>query len=416
VPSVRRPAIIPSERIRRLGVLGGGVFFTITGLAQPFFTLFAQELGAPAATIGLLVTLRALAPLAIALPAGQLIDQLGPVRMLTAGMAFLVASLVLTSLAEGVGLLVVSQLLLGVSVVISASSLQVLVATGEKAERNAAINRYSMWMSGGGALGPILGGLVVSVFADTIAGHRAAFAAAAVAGTAFLVLLLVTARRLPPPPAAADPARLREAFRPSAIVAGYRWGFGLAGLRPVQFGLGATFIIMYMQSFYSSFLPLLLDGFGYSALLISVVLAAHGVSAMAARFLLGAVMRHARLTAILTGAGFVAALCLLATPFAAPWPAAAIVVVCIMGAAVGLNLPVGLMIMVDAVGEGERGKLMSLRLLVNRFAQILSPAMFGALGGAFGLVAAFAGGGAFLLATMCGFTALLGRRHGGGAR
>ena len=54
--------------------------------------------------------------------------------------------------------------------------------------------------------------------------------------------------------------------------------------------------------------------------------------------------------------------------------------VVVMGGAVGLNLPLSIMIMVDAVGETERGKLMGLRLLVNRVSQMLSPAMFGVLG------------------------------------
>ena len=69
-------------------------------------------------------------------------------------------------------------------------------------------------------------------------------------------------------------------------------------------------------------------------------------------------------------------------------------------------LPVSIMIMVDAVGEGERGKLMGLRLLANRFSQVLSPAMFGVLGQFFGLTAAFYSGGAVLVATVLGFSAI----------
>lgn len=402
-----------ADRIRALGILGGGVFFSIIGLAQPFFTLYAQELGASTLVVGLLVTLRALAPLAIALPIGQLIDRVGPLRMLVWGIGFLVASLLASVLAQGMALLVLSQVLIGISIVISASSLQVLVSTGEKAARNAAINRYSMWMSAGGVIGPLAGGLIASAFADGVQGHRAAFGAAALAGAAFLGLLIVVLRRVPPPPAHVATPRMREVVSLSGFVSSYRTGFELTTHRSVKFGLSATFIIMYMQSFYTSFLPLLLDEFGYSTMMISTVLAAHGLAAMASRFVLGIVMERLSLPAILTTAGFVASICLLLTPFAGPSAGIVLIVVSVMGAAVGLNLPVSLMVMVDAVGDGERGRLMSLRLLVNRFAQILSPAMFGAVGGAFGLAAAFSGGGAFLLATMCGFTALLGRGREG---
>lgn len=403
---------MPPDHGRRLGILGGGVFFSIIGLAQPFFTLFAQELGASTLTIGLLVTLRAVAPLLIALPSGQLIDTIGPSRMLTYGMIALIASLTVTAIAADVTMLVLSQILLGASIVICASSLQVLVSAGDPASRNEAINRYSMWMSAGSVIGPVLGGLVVSAFGDSLAGHRAAFAVSAVAGAAFLVLLLIVGRSVAVPARGDGAPRARDVFSVAGIVDSYRWGFGLTSHRSVQFGLSATFIIMYMQSFYSSFLPLLLDHLGYTTMAIAIVLAAHGLASVASRFVLGWVMKRVSLTTILTTAGFVASTCMLLTPFAGPYAAAVLIVVSIMGAAVGLNLPVSLMIMVDAVGENERGKLMSLRLLVNRFAQILSPAMFGAVGGAFGLSAAFSGGGVFLLATMFGFSAVLGRSAG----
>ncbi len=394
---------------RRLGILGGGVFFSIIGLAQPFFTLYAQELGASTLAIGLLVTLRAVAPIVIAMPAGQLIDVIGPMRMLGYGMALLIVSLVLTALAWDAWFLILSQIFLGASIIICASALQVLVSTGDPATRNEAINRYSMWMSGGSVIGPLLGGIVVSAFGDSLQGHRAAFAAAALAGVAFLVLLLVLSRSYPHPRGGEGAPRAREVFSIGGIVESYRWGFGLTSDRSVQFGLSATFIIMYIQSFYSSFLPLLLDHLGYSTMLISLVLVAQGIAAMGARWVLGGVMKRFSLPTILTAAGFVASICLVLTPLAGPNAVAVTIVVSIMGAAVGLNLPVSLMIMVDAVGEGERGKLMGLRLLVNRFAQILSPAMFGAVGGAFGLSAAFSGGGVFLIGAMCGFSAVLGR-------
>jgi hypothetical protein len=48
---------------------------------------------------------------------------------------------------------------------------------------------------------------------------------------------------------------------------------------------------------------------------------------------------------------------------------------------------------------------MGLRLIMNRFSQILSPAMFGALGQTVGLSAAFYAGGSFLILLMLGFAA-----------
>jgi hypothetical protein len=47
---------------------------------------------------------------------------------------------------------------------------------------------------------------------------------------------------------------------------------------------------------------------------------------------------------------------------------------------------------------------MGLRLLSNRFSQILSPMMFGILGQTLGLTAAFYSGGSLLVFTLLGFT------------
>ena len=55
-------------------------------VTQPFFALYASEVGASTALIGFMVTLKAFLPMFIAMPSGQLIDRIGPenieIRML----------------------------------------------------------------------------------------------------------------------------------------------------------------------------------------------------------------------------------------------------------------------------------------------------------------------------------------------
>lgn len=398
-----------AERYRQFGVYAGGLFFTITGLSGQFFTLYAQELGASTLTIGLLVTLRAVLPIFIAMPSGQLIDSVGPMKMLLAGNVCLFLSLVLNAVATGVVALALSQFFLGASVIIMASSFQVLVSTGDKATRNESIKKYSMWMSAGGMLGPLLGGLVASAFPGQMDGYRAAFWTAAAACGLLMTALLWFNRTYEHPRIAEGEVQVAEIFSVGGFFASYRRGMDLAGNRPVQFGLTATFLIMYIQSLYNSFLPLYMDSVGFSTMIISTALALNGLSGMLSRFVLGGLLSRVSPEYILSAAGFTAAACVALTPLAAANAWTTLALVTIMGGAVGVNLPVSIMIMVDAVGEKERGKLMGLRLLVNRFSQVLSPAMFGVLGHAFGLTTALYGGGAFLLATMFGFSAYASR-------
>lgn len=394
-----------SDRFALFGVVGGGVFFTITGLAQPFFSLYAHELGASTGLIGLMVTLRAVLPIFIAMPAGQLIDIVGPMRMLFWGSWFLLGGLLCMVFAEGMLLLALSQVLMGACIVVMASSFQVIVARGDREARNAAIKRYSMWMSGGGMLGPLIGGAIASAFDRPAEGYHMAFVASSAATVVFMLVIAALARAYPRPAPEGIPTRVKDVLRPSGVLSSYREGLGLATLRPVQFGLTATFLVMFIQALYMSFLPLYLAQNGYATMLISVIISIKGLAGMLSRYGLNLLMRRFPLEPILTTAGTIAAACVVLTPLVVGHPAAMIATAVVLGGAVGVNLPVSIMIMVDAVGEERRGKLMGLRLLSNRFSQVLSPAMFGALGGLFGLTAAFYSGGGVLVLTVLGFAA-----------
>jgi MFS family permease len=388
---------------RHFGIAGGGLFFAITGMANPFFTLYAAEMGASTLEIGLIVTLRALLPIVIAMPTGQLIDSLGPMKMLQWGSVLLLISLVNTVFAVGVPMLAVSQLFMGASIIIMASSLQVLVSTGDREARNRAITTYSMWMSGGGMVGPLIGGVLASFFEAPADGYRFTFVASAVATAIFMLVLAWFSRRYPHPKPEAGEIRSILSLR--GYTASYRRGIDLTTHRPVQFGLVGTFVIMYIQALYMGFLPLYLDQFGYSTFQIATILSWQGLAGMMSRLIVNGLMRRFSLEHILAGAGFLASICVVLTPLVAPNIVLTYILIFVLGAATGVNLPVSIMIMVDAVGEDQRGKLMGLRLLVNRFSQTVSPAIFGVLGSFIGLTAAFFTGGAVLVATMLGFSA-----------
>lgn len=394
---------MPNDRFQSFGIVGGGIFFTIVGLANPFFPLLAAELGASTLAIGMMVTLKALFPIFIALPSGQLIDTIGPVRMLQIGSLSLFGSMLATVFATGLFLLALSQILLGAAIVIMASSLQVLVAKGEKTARNDSIKKYAMWMSAGGLIGPLVGGAIVSAFTSPLVGYRAAFIAASLATSVFMLGLLWVALVYQHPARDTGSPRVKDVLSPRGVFGSYRNGFDLTSHRAVQFGLTATFLIMYVQALYITFMPLYLAQNAYPTILISIVIAMKGFAGMLSRFVLTFLMRHAPLERILTTAGIVAAACVGLTPVAVETPALMIALAILMGASVGINMPVSIMIMVDVIGEEKRGSLMGLRLLTNRLAQIISPLMFGIIGQIFGLKLAFLSGGAMLFAVLGGF-------------
>ncbi|TBL81516.1 MFS transporter [Paenibacillus thalictri] len=460
--------LTPQERLyAKVGIWAGLVFFTVTSVAQPFFSLYAESLGASTAEIGLLVMLRSLLPLFIAMPVGQLIDSLGAMTMSRVGFLSLVLSLLLMAGSVSPLWLGLSQVLMGASIIISSSSLQVLVSGGGVASRNRSINNYSMAMSAGGMLGPLLGGAVVSMAGGGTDAYREAFwlALACSIAAALLLIIASTLRRekvkkadhtareavdaaagagggLETAPEAAgsaaeteapattgskpgagrasDPvysgsaasaaSTVRDAFRLSRMLDSYASGFRLSRLRGVRFGLAGTFLIMFIQALSMSFMPLFLNSAGYAAWQISLIVSLNGLAGLLSRFCLDSLIRRAGLEKLLLAAGGLAAACLVVIPPASLHGITFAVLTIVLGGAVGLNLPVSIMIMVNDTGDGDRGKVMGLRLLANRVSQLMSPAMFGFLGQTLGLSAAFYTGGAVLLAAVAGFTVASGYR------
>jgi predicted MFS family arabinose efflux permease len=401
-----------------IGIAGGALFFMITAIAQPFFSLYAQALGASTAVIGLLVTGRALLPMFIAMPVGQLIDVVGALTMARIGFFLLVVSVAMTAASESLAVLAAGQMVLGASIIITASSLQVLVSRGAESARNRNINRYSMAMSAGGMIGPIGGGALVAAAGGGLAGYRFTFVATtALSLAAAIVLQFVVGRRMAEGAEGGDRAAggrakgetmaaVRRAVRPSEVLHSYSSGWKLTKNRGVQFGLAGTFLIMFIQVLSMSFVPLLLHSHGYGAWVISAMISLSGLSGIVSRLFLDRFIRRLGLERLLIFAGVVAAASLIAIPAAAASVVVFGLLTMLSGSAAGMNLPVSIMIMVNDTAESERGKVMGLRLLVNRISQMLSPALFGVLGGTIGLAGAFYSGGALLLACVVGFGAV----------
>ncbi|GGG00662.1 MFS transporter [Paenibacillus abyssi] len=404
--------------MRRLGIIGGGIHFGIISLTQPFFSLYAAELGASTALIGMMLMLKAVFPLFIAMPVGQMIDRIGAVKMLGGGNAITVLSLLVMVWSPNLPLLALSQLFIGAGTMIMASALQVIVSEGSKEERDRSITRYSAWCSGGNMAGPLIGGGIVALVTSgvlwgwsgtTELGYRTAFLVSFAAALVFGLTFRWRSRHAVKKQSSGG--GMKEFVRPREIVASYMDGAHLFKHPGVQFGLVGTFLIHFIQSIWLGFFPLYLDSLGYSALAISILVSVRGMASLISRSFLGQLMKRFSQERILIGAGCIAALSLIVLPLL-NWHLLMIALISfVLGCAVGINMPVSTMIMVDDTQSNERGKVMGLRLLANRFSQIAGPALFGVVGHTLGLGLAFCSGGGVLLASMLGFGAYSRLKH-----
>lgn len=396
-------------------MIGGGLHFAINSITQPFFALFAAELGASTSSIGALLMLRAVLPLFIAMPSGQLIDRLGAVPMLRFGNLLTIGSLLLMIWSPSLAVLTASQLLIGAGSMIVSSALQVIVSEGDKAARERDISRYSAWCSGGSMIGPLIGGGVVTAVSSYGAwaeadGYRAAFFISLLAAAVFALAFQWVSRRTERRERLG--AAVKDVLRPREIADSYLKGAHLLKHSRVQFGLVGTFLIHFIQAIWAGFFPLYLDTLGYSAFLISVLVSLRGLAGMVSRMFVPWLTRRRTHQSILIQAGCIAAVCLIGLPVMDWHIVPLALVTLLLGSSVGINMPVSTMIMVDEDTMAERGKIMGLRLLANRTSQIVAPMLFGVFGQILGLSIAFYAGGGMLLASLLGFSLYRKRREG----
>lgn len=398
--------------LKKSGIVGGGIHFGINSLTQPFFALYAAELGASTAMVGVMITFRAMLPLLIAMPSGQLIDRLGAPHMLRLGNMTTILSLILMVWSPNLFILALSQFLMGAGTMVMVSSLQVIVSEGDRAERERDITRYSAWCSAGSMVGPLVGGAIITAVAvvhgpgwwgtAALMGYKAAFALSAILAIGFAFWFHIASRQKEKKSWFGK--EFKEVMRPREMADSYLKGAHLLKHPGVQFGLAGTFLIHFIQSIWMGFFPLYLDSLGYSAFLISILVSIRGLAGLISRTFLGQLIKRFSHHSILISAGCLAALCLISLPVM-DWHVAMIAVVSfILGSAVGVNMPVSTMIMVDDDLASERGKVMGLRLLANRSSQIAAPMLFGVVGQWLGLALAFYTGGGVLLASMLGFS------------
>ncbi|WP_277470169.1 MULTISPECIES: MFS transporter [unclassified Paenibacillus] len=393
-----------------MGIIGGGIHFAVNSITQPFFALHAAQLGASTAMIGVLLTLRAVLPLFIAMPAGQLIDRLGAAYMLRIGNILTILPLAMMTFSSNLTILTVAQIVIGGGTMIVTSALQVIVSEGGKEERERNITRYSAWSSGGSMIGPIAGGILVTYVASAgiagsggtaATGYQAAFLLCLIVAIGFGIAFHRASRDMAGAPRLG--VEVKEVLRPREIAGSYLSGIHLMKHPGVQFGLVGTFLIHFIQSIWQGFFPLYLDTLGFSALVISLLVSIRGLAGMTSRLFIGRLTKRFSHQNLLISAGCVAALALMALPFMDWNPVSIAVVAFVLGSSVGINMPVSTMIMVDEDSMAERGKIMGLRLLVNRSSQIAAPAVFGLFGQLLGLASSFIAGGGLLFAAILGF-------------
>ncbi len=344
--------------------------FATQAMMAPLVPLFGISLDASTAVIGVLVSAGFLLPLFAALSAGALVDRRGAKPLIVAGAVGMTGAPLVVVVAPSLVSVAIAQLVLGLAhliVIVAAQTLVASLGSGRAREKN--FGWYTMFVSIGQLLGPLLAGVVVDN-----AGFSVAF------GVAGGVSALGVGCALGLPRAFVQDKTEGETDGEDTSDVPARDGRGVFKLlrNPgVRVALSTSAAVLFSLSIYQAFFPAYLDTLAFSATVVGALLSLRALASMLVRPFTARIMAFfarriqglkVMLLLIALGlslTGLVDTLLLLS------------VFAILVGIGVGIAQPISMVTVVDHVDKPVWGFALGLRLTGNRLAQVVGPILLG---------------------------------------
>lgn len=331
-------------------------------------SLWVLQQGYGEASVGLLLSLFAVAPIVLSLWAGRLADRHGFHRPVGVGVALAFVGALLTLGVQQLWAIATGCLLCGGAVAVAAVAMQ--REAGLMAEEPGELKRIFSWMALGPAMSNALSPIVAGLLIDHI-GMTAAFAFA----TALPVLAWVLARQVPRNP----PAVYTKSFRERAAWELFRLPT-YRRLLIVNFALSAGW------DAHSFVVPVVGHARGLSAASIGLVLGSFAAAATVVRLAIVRFADDIDEAKALRGAMTVAMLTFIAYAWL-PGTAGLMCGSAVLGMALGSVQPMVLAMLHRATPPERHGQALGLRMLTLNGATVAMPAGFGMLAAATALAA-----------------------------
>ena len=238
----------------------------------PIIPLYAQSLGASPQLVGWAVGASTMTGVLMKLPAGAISDVIGRRRLLLAGAIVFALAPFFYTFATGVMILILLRFIHGNATALFGPTASAFISDiSQPQERGIRLGLYSSFQGIGQAIGPVIGGWLI-----TLAGFSIAFSVSGYIGVAGLLLLLLLIRDTDKSEGRADRASftagLGEVFRNRSIIV------TSCAVAAMMLAVGA----------YNGFLPLYASEFvGLDASRIGTIFGVQVVTALMTRPLMG---------------------------------------------------------------------------------------------------------------------------------
>jgi MFS family permease len=320
-------------------------------------------------------------PMFLAIPVGSLTDRWGVRPMVIAGTIISGLSYLALWSAPGVAILIASQLVAGLAnllIVLGAQSYVGSLGNGRAAERN--FGTYTIYASIGQILGPLLGGIVISLI-----GFGGAFASAASLSTLCLAAAMILL-----PKQTATPATAARRPLPART-----WKY--LHHKTIRLAILSSCLMSVPEILRTSFLPIYLgEVVRLDPVWVGYVLSLFSVAGLVAKTVLPRVVeRFGRQTLMLTITIGCAATLAVIPLSASVWTIG--IITLLMGATFGLGRPLSMAMAATSASPGDLGMVVGLRLSGNRLADFGLPLAFGSAASVAGIGASFVVGAGLMV-------------------
>jgi MFS family permease len=343
-------------------------------------SLFAIDLGASAATIGVLYAVYSIFAVVLSFFAGKASDRYGFRLPILIGASGMLASLLLPYFLPGLPALFVTAAVAGASYIFYVVTIQHLIgAVSAAPERTRNYGVFSICIGLTSLVGPTVTGFSIDGL-----GHRETYLLLA-AFPALTVVLLMAFPGLMPRPAAHD--------KPS----GERHFLDLFRNVPLRRVLLTTAFLEAGNELFNFLMPIYGNSIGLSASQIGIVMGSFALAVMGVRTVMPALVRRSNEERVFSVSLFVAAAACVAIPLV-PGFASLLAVCFVLGLGAGCCAPLSMALSYNRAPAGRAGEAIGLRQTVNKTIESTIPALFGALSAALGFVPVYCLG-ALLLAS-----------------
>ena len=347
--------------------------------SRVLMSLYAIQLEASPAAIGVLIALYALGPVLLSVHAGKICDRFGTYWPILLGSGGLAMGFLIPWVFPRLNVLYLSAIVIGAALVYINIAIQNLVASlGAAEDRTRNVSLQSLAVALGALLGPLLVG-----FSIDNRGHVPTFLYLALIVAASCVAW-VACRRLIPHSSRAPT---------TAATGGVRDLLGQPSLRRVIIMSG---LVVAGVDLYTFYLPIYGHSIGLSATMIGVILGAHAIANLVVRSFLPQLVRRWGDERVMTASMVLAGVTFLLFPLAEQ-VAFLLLISFTLGLVLGVGQPLSLVMTYNRAPAGRTGEALGMRFTVVNVTHMVIPIAAGTIGAAFGVAIVFYANAVLLL-------------------